>query len=132
MQFTPAPHITQNWQLDKARGVGPARHGRVARRRTPQRPALRCWMPAAMRSTPRSRLRSHSPRSSHGIPGSAGSASRVVHRAGETRAEAVDFGPTAPAALDPVAFTLTGEVAADLFGWPEVEGDGNIHGPLSF
>jgi gamma-glutamyltranspeptidase/glutathione hydrolase len=29
-------------------------------------------------------------------------------------------------------FKLTGKVAADLFGWPEVEGDVNIHGPLSF
>jgi len=56
----------------------------------------------------------------------------VVHRAGERRAETVDFGPTAPAALDPNRFKLTGKVAADLFGWPEVEGDVNIHGPLSF
>ena len=56
----------------------------------------------------------------------------VIHRAGEARAETVDFGPTAPAALDPSRFKLTGRVAADLFGWPEVEGDINIHGPLSF
>src|SRR3989440_1619695 len=56
----------------------------------------------------------------------------VVHRAGEARAETVDFGPTAPAALDPKRFKLTGKVAADLFGWPEVEGDINIHGPMSF
>ena len=27
---------------------------------------------------------------------------------------------------------MTGRIAADLFGWPEVEGDANIHGPLSF
>ena len=47
-------------------------------------------------------------------------------------ATAVDFGPTAPAALNPNLFKLTGKVAADLFGWPEVEGDVNIHGPLSF
>ncbi len=51
---------------------------------------------------------------------------------GEARAETVDFGPTAPAGLDPQRFKLTGKVAADLFGWPEVEGDANIHGPLSF
>ena len=29
-------------------------------------------------------------------------------------------------------FKLTGRIAADLFAWPEVEGDANIHGPLSF
>ena len=32
----------------------------------------------------------------------------LVHRAGQARAEAVDFGPTAPAALDPSRFRLTG------------------------
>jgi gamma-glutamyltranspeptidase/glutathione hydrolase len=56
----------------------------------------------------------------------------VVHRAGEARAEVVDFGPTAPAGLEAARFKLTGTVAADLFGWPEVEGDINIHGPMSF
>ena len=39
----------------------------------------------------------------------------LVHRAGQARAETVDFGPTAPAALDPSRFKLTGRVAADLF-----------------
>ena len=56
----------------------------------------------------------------------------VVHRAGQARAETVDFGPTAPAGLDPSRFKLTGRMTADLFAWPEVEGDTNIHGPLSF
>jgi gamma-glutamyltranspeptidase/glutathione hydrolase len=47
-------------------------------------------------------------------------------------AETLDFGPVAPARLDPALFPLTGRPAAgDLFGWPEVEGDRNIHGPLS-
>jgi gamma-glutamyltranspeptidase/glutathione hydrolase len=44
----------------------------------------------------------------------------------------VDFGPVAPAGLDPSAFPLTGRMKQDLFSWPEVEGDRNIHGPLSF
>ena len=56
----------------------------------------------------------------------------LVHRAGEARAEAVDFGPTRRPRSIPSRFKLTGKVAADLFGWPEVEGDTNIHGPLSF
>jgi gamma-glutamyltranspeptidase/glutathione hydrolase len=47
-------------------------------------------------------------------------------------AETFDFGPVAPAGLDPVAFPLTGRAKQDLFAWPEVEGDRNIHGPLSF
>jgi gamma-glutamyltranspeptidase/glutathione hydrolase len=54
-----------------------------------------------------------------------------VHRAGEPRAQVVDFGPRAPAATDPARYRLTGRMTTDLFAWPEVEGDINIHGPLS-
>ncbi len=56
----------------------------------------------------------------------------LVHPAGAKRAEVVDFGPRAPAALDPSHFPLTGRMKQDLFAWPEVVGDANIHGPLSF
>jgi gamma-glutamyltranspeptidase/glutathione hydrolase len=56
----------------------------------------------------------------------------VVTPPGGGRAEVVDFGPIAPAALDPASYPLTGETAADLFTWPRVEGDRNIHGPMSF
>lgn len=56
----------------------------------------------------------------------------LVHRAGEPVAELVDFGPVAPRRLTPSAFRLTGSTKQDLFAWPEVEGDANIHGPLSF
>ncbi len=56
----------------------------------------------------------------------------VVHRAGERAADVVDFGPVAPSGLSPAAFRLTGKVTADLFAWPAVEGDANVHGPLSF
>jgi gamma-glutamyltranspeptidase/glutathione hydrolase len=56
----------------------------------------------------------------------------VIHRAGQPRAEIVDFGPRAPAHLTPDLFKLTGRTASDLFAWPEVEGDANVHGPLSF
>ena len=56
----------------------------------------------------------------------------VVHPPGGGRAEVVDFGPVSPAALDPAAFPLTGEVKTELFTWPRVEGDRNMHGPLSF
>ena len=55
----------------------------------------------------------------------------LVHRAGQKRAEVVDFGPRAPAATDPATYKLTGRMTTDLFAWPEVEGDINIHGPLS-
>jgi gamma-glutamyltranspeptidase / glutathione hydrolase len=55
----------------------------------------------------------------------------VVTPPGGGRAEIVDFGPIAPAGLDPAAYPLTGEMITELFTWPRVEGDRNMHGPLS-
>ena len=40
--------------------------------------------------------------------------------------------PGHPVGCDPALFRLTGRTKPDLFTWPEVEGDANIHGPLSF
>ncbi|HEV2189377.1 MAG TPA: gamma-glutamyltransferase [Stellaceae bacterium] len=56
----------------------------------------------------------------------------VVHPAGGARAEVVDFGPVAPAKLEPALFPLTGETRTELFTWPQVVEDRNVHGPLSF
>src|SRR6516165_9652055 len=56
----------------------------------------------------------------------------VVQPAGAHRAEVVDFGPVAPHGLDPTAFPLTGEMRTELFTWPQVVGDRNMHGPMSF
>lgn len=56
----------------------------------------------------------------------------LIHSAGHPRAAVIDFGPRAPAHLTPDRFRLTGRTGTDLFAWPEVEGDTNIHGPLSF
>src|SRR5438309_8642434 len=64
--------------------------------------------------------------------GLGGLGSMVVQPPGGARAEVVDFGPTAPAGLDPAAYPLTGEMRTELFTWPRVEGDRNMHGPLSF
>ena len=56
----------------------------------------------------------------------------LVLPAGESRAKIVDFGPVAPRKVNPADFPLTGRMKQDLFTWPEVEEDRNIHGPLSF
>ena len=48
------------------------------------------------------------------------------------KAETFDFGPVSPRGLDPTAYPMTGRMKTDLFPWPEVEGDRNVHGPLSF
>lgn len=56
----------------------------------------------------------------------------VVLKAGETQAKVVDFGPVAPRRANPADYPLTGQMKRDLFVWPEVVDDRNIHGPLSF
>ncbi len=131
MNFTPAPHVTQHWQLTKPAASG--RRGMVVSQSKNAAEAGVAALDAggnaidAALSTALA-LAAVEPWNS----GLGGIGHAVVHRAGQARAETVDFGPTAPAALDPKLFKLTGKVAADLFGWPEVEGDVNIHGPLSF
>jgi gamma-glutamyltranspeptidase/glutathione hydrolase len=47
-------------------------------------------------------------------------------------AQTVDFGPVSPGGLDAADFPMTGKMKQDLFSWPEVVGDRNIHGPMSF
>ena len=56
----------------------------------------------------------------------------LVYLAKENRVEVVDFGPISPRALDPADFPLSGGLAGDLFAWPAVVEDRNVHGPLSF
>ena len=55
----------------------------------------------------------------------------LVYLAEENRVEVVDFGPLSPRALDPADFPLSGGFAGDLFAWPAVAEDRNVHGPLS-
>ena len=56
----------------------------------------------------------------------------LVYLAQENRVEVVDFGPLSPRALDPADYPLTGGITRDLFAWPTVKDDRNVHGPLSF
>ncbi len=79
----------------------------------------------------RSLLHSHWLWSSRGIPAWAASASPRWHGPG-VAPQTFDFGPVSPHALDPSAFPMTGKMKNDLFTWPEVFEDRNVHGPLSF
>jgi gamma-glutamyltranspeptidase/glutathione hydrolase len=58
----------------------------------------------------------------------------LVYSAKQNRVSVVDFGPISPRALDPSAYPLVGSGATsrDLFSWPAVKDDRNVHGPLSF
>lgn len=55
----------------------------------------------------------------------------MLLRLADGSVHAVDGGMVAPRRLDPAAYPLAGGVAGDLFGWPAVVGDRNLHGPLS-
>src|SRR6201999_951184 len=53
-----------------------------------------------------------------------------LYRAREDRYEVIDFGMRAPGGLRLQDYPLTGDGAAsDLFPWPRVKDDRNLHGP---
>jgi gamma-glutamyltranspeptidase/glutathione hydrolase len=131
MNYTPPPHITQHWQLRKPsvtgrRGIVVSQARSAAEAGVEVLDAGGNAIDAAVATA--LALSAVEPWNS----GLGGIGFALVHRAGQKRAEVVDFGPLAPRKLDPSCFHLTGRTKQDLFTWPEVEGDANIHGPLSF
>lgn len=63
------------------------------------------------------------------MSGPAGGGTLMLWRAGERRAQALDYGMRAPAALDPADYPLSGEgIAGDLFPWEKVVDDRNVQG----
>ena len=55
----------------------------------------------------------------------------LVYLAKEDRVHVVDFGPISPHGLDPAHYPMTGGYTSDLFTWPTVQDDRNVHGPMS-
>jgi gamma-glutamyltranspeptidase/glutathione hydrolase len=58
----------------------------------------------------------------------------LFYSAREDRVHVVDFGPVSPAGVREAHYPLVGGQATtrDLWTWPSVEDDRNVHGPLSF
>ncbi len=130
MHYTPPPHVTQHWQLSKPSAKG--RRGMVVSQAKGAAEAGVAVLDAGGNAIDAAvatalALATHEPWNS----GLGGIGFALVHRAGQPRADVVDFGPRAPAGTDPATYRLTGRMTTDLFAWPEVEGDINIHGPLS-
>jgi gamma-glutamyltranspeptidase/glutathione hydrolase len=125
------PHQSQNWQLHKpaARGQGGVVVAQARAAAEAGADMLRAGGTAADAAVATAfALAVLEPWNS----GLGGIGFAQVMAPGMGRGETFDFGPVAPAGLDPKAFPLTGRLKQDLFAWPEVEGDRNIHGPLSF
>lgn len=56
----------------------------------------------------------------------------LVYVAAQERVYAIDFGPVAPRGLRVEDYALSGGTTAELFTWPSVRADRNLHGPYSF
>jgi gamma-glutamyltranspeptidase/glutathione hydrolase len=130
MHYAPPPHVTQNWTVTKPAASG--RRGIVASQSRDAAEVGIAVLEAGGNAIDAAvavglALPTVEPWNS----GLGGIGFAVVHRAGERRAEVVDFGPVAPRGLNPGLFKLTGGRRDELFSWPEVVGDANIHGPLS-
>ena len=130
MPYTPPPHISQHWQVRKPAARGPG--GIVASQAHAGAEAgaemLRMGGSAADAAVATAfTLAAMEPWNC----GLGGIGFAQVMRPGGP-AETFDFGPVSPRKLDPRAYLLTGKVASDLFAWPEVVGDINVHGPKSF
>jgi gamma-glutamyltranspeptidase / glutathione hydrolase len=127
----PAPHVTQNWQLRKpaARGGGGMVVSQVKAAAEAGALMLEAGGTAADAAVATAfALAALEPWNS----GLGGIGFAQAMKPGMAQAETFDFGPISPAGLDPSAYPLTGGMKRDLFPWPEVEGDRNVHGPLSF
>jgi gamma-glutamyltranspeptidase/glutathione hydrolase len=130
MHYTPNPHQTMHWQLTKPSAKG--RRGIVAAQAHSAAEAGVAILGAGGNAIDAAvgtalALATAEPWNS----GLGGIGFAVVHRAGQKSAQVVDFGPVAPCNTDPSRYKLTGRMTTDLFAWPEIEGDINIHGPLS-
>jgi gamma-glutamyltranspeptidase/glutathione hydrolase len=130
MDHIPAPHVTQHWSLTKPSATG--KRGMVVAQAKSAADAGVAILDAGGDAVDAAvgtalALATAEPWNS----GLGGIGFALVHRAGEPRAHVVDFGPVAPRGQHPGAYKLTGRMTTDLFAWPEVEGDANIHGPIS-
>ncbi len=130
MTYVPSPHRTQHWQVRKpaARGQGGMVASQAAAAAEAGAEILRMGGSAADAAVAGAfALAAMEPWNS----GLGGIGFAQVMRPGGP-AETFDFGPVSPGGLDPRAFPMTGKIASDLFAWPEVVGDVNVHGARSF
>ena len=109
MNYSPPPHVTQNWLLTKPSAAG--KRGMVvsqARSATEAGVAILDAGGNAIDAAVATALAL--PTVEPWNSGLGGIGFALVHRAGQARADVVDFGPVAPRRLSPSAFKLTGRL----------------------
>ena len=111
MDFVPSRHVTQHWLLTKPSATG--RRGMVVSQVKGAAEAGVAILDAGGNAIDAAvgtalALASAEPWNS----GLGGIGFALVHRAGEQKAEVVDFGPVAPTGLKPSAFKLTGPISS--------------------
>ncbi|MFM9883168.1 MAG: gamma-glutamyltransferase family protein [Burkholderiales bacterium] len=126
----PRSHLTQNWIINKPfarskRGVVASQHRGAAQVGADVLAAGGNAIDAAVATG--FALASIEPWNS----GLGGIGYMLVYLAKERRVEVVDFGPISPRSLDTRDYPLTGGMTTDLFTWPSVADDRNVHGPMS-
>ncbi len=129
MTYTPTPHVTQNWALAKpaARGHG----GMVVSQVKVAAEAGASMLAAGGTAADAAVAAAFALAAVEPWNCGLGGIGFAQVAGGASPGETFDFGPVAPAGLDPSAYPMTGRMKMDLFPWPEVEGDRNVHGPMS-
>ncbi|WP_237214097.1 gamma-glutamyltransferase [Falsiroseomonas oryziterrae] len=130
LTYTPPPHTTQHWHVAKPAARG--RRGVVASQSRAAAEAGLAILDAGGNAADAAVAMAFALATTEPWNSGLGGIGFAQVAGPGIPARTLDFGPVSPGRLDPAAFPMTGRMKQDLFAWPEVEGDRNIHGPLSF